>query len=111
MWRDDAYLVDMLSAARRAIRHLEDLDDESFLKDELRQDAVLRCLEIVGEAAGRISAELREERPDIAWREAVGMRNWLIHEYPQVDLTVVWRTVREDLPRLIADLEPLVPPE
>lgn len=111
MWRDDAYLLDMLLTARRALQHVDGMDEAAFLKDALRQDAVLRCLGIVGEAAGRVSAEFQAEHANIAWREMVALRNRLIHEYLQVNLTVVWRTVRDDLPRLIADLEPLAPPE
>ncbi len=68
-------------------------------------------MEIVGEAASRVGAETREAHPSFPWREIVGMRNRLVHAYFEIDLRLVWDTVRNDLPPLIARLEPLVPPE
>ena len=68
-------------------------------------------MEIIGEAASRLSAETRAAHPPIPWREIVGMRNRLVHAYFEIDLRLVWDTVRNDLPPLIARLEPLVPPE
>ena len=66
---------------------------------------------ILGEAATRISEIAREQLPAIPWDEIISMRNRLIHAYFDVNLDIVWRTVQEDLPGLIALLEPLVPPE
>jgi uncharacterized protein with HEPN domain len=111
MQRDDAYLLDMLIAARKAIAFLEDMTWEAFAASELHQSAVIRPLEIIGEAAGRMSPATREAHPEIPWTKMIGMRNRLIHEYFRVDLATVWDTVQDDLPPLIAMLEPLVPPE
>ncbi|MHA1568300.1 MAG: HepT-like ribonuclease domain-containing protein, partial [Alphaproteobacteria bacterium] len=62
-------------------------------------------LEIVGEAARRISAELRAQHPHLPWKSMMGMRNVMIHEYDGVDLGVVWETVKKDLPDLVAEME------
>jgi uncharacterized protein with HEPN domain len=111
MPRDDAYLLDILIAARKALKFLEGMTWEEFEQSELHQNAVVHLLEITGEAARLISQETRDAHPDIPWEQMIGIRNRLIHEYFRVDLTTVWDTVRNDLPRLIALVDPLVPPE
>ena len=112
MPRDDsAYLLDMLLAARDGLSFTEDLSYEDFLRDRRTQLSVLKAVEIVGEAAARLSEDARRAIPDIPWREIVGMRNRLVHGYFDIDFPRVWDTVRHDLPDLIARLEPLVPPE
>ena len=81
---------------------------EDFLKDSQCQDAVIRRLEIIGEAARRISPETRARLPQLPWEAMIGMRNILIHEYDDVDLMIVWDTVQKDLPRLVANLENVI---
>jgi len=71
----------------------------------------MRPLEIIGEAARRVSQETRDAHAEIPWEQMIGMRNRLIHEYFRVNLATVWETVQNDLPSLIALVEPLVPPE
>jgi uncharacterized protein with HEPN domain len=87
------------------------VDRDRFDSDGLLQDAVVRRLEIIGEAAGRVSPETVAAHPGIPWREIIGMRNRIVHEYFRIDLDVVWRVVQEDLQDLIDKLEPLVPGE
>jgi len=111
MQRDDAYLVDMLLAARRAIRFCEGITWEEFQKNDLHQYAVFKAIEILGEAARLVSDETRNTHPQIPWESIAGMRNRLIHEYFRIHLATVWQTVQEDIPPLVAQLEPLVPPE
>jgi len=112
MPRDDAaYLLDMLLAARDAIDFASGLTFEQFEQSRLHQNAILKSIEIIGEAAARITVEAKEAHPDIIWSEIVGMRNRLVHAYFDVNLTRVWDTVQQDLPRLITSIEPLVPPE
>jgi uncharacterized protein with HEPN domain len=111
MRRDESYLLDILTAARRAISHLDDVQSKTFEESDLLQDAVVRALEVVGEAAGHISAEYRESHPEIPWHKMIGMRNRLIHEYFRVNYAAVWDTVTNDLPDLVKTLEKLVPPE
>ena len=111
MQRDEAYLLDILIAARKALAFVEGMTWEAFSESELHQSAVIRPLEIIGEAAAHVSEPTRQEHPEIPWVQMVGMRHRLVHEYFRVDLDVVWETVQRDLPELIALLEPLVPSE
>jgi len=111
MPRDEAYLLDILIAARKALAFVEGMTRDAFMESELHQNAVIRPLEIIGEAAAHVSESTRQAHPEIPWVEMIGMRHRLIHEYFRVDLKVVWETVQRDLPRLIVLIEPLVPPE
>lgn len=80
-------------------------------KNTLFQDAIVRTIEIIGEAAAGVSEETKIAHAEIPWKEIVGMRNRLIHEYLDVDVQKVWQTVKEDIPKLIEKIQPLVPPE
>ncbi len=111
MRRDDAYLLDMLLAGRDALEFAAGLTFREFQRSRLHQTAVLKAIETVGEAASNVSQETRQAHPEIPWKEIVGMRNRLVHVYFDVSLHRVWETVRQDVPRLVALLEPLVPPE
>jgi len=111
MWRDDALLLDMLLAARDAREFVQGLDGPAFLASRLHQNAVVRSLEVIGEAAGKVSKGFRDGHPEVPWSDIVNMRNRLIHAYNEVRLDIVWNVVRNQLPELIAALEPLVPPE
>jgi uncharacterized protein with HEPN domain len=108
---DQAYLLDILLASMKAIEFVSNLTYQEFLDSELHQNAVIRPLEIIGEAARKISGETKSQYPQIPWGEMIGMRNRLIHEYLDVDLSTVWDTIQEDLPPLISIIESLVPPE
>jgi uncharacterized protein with HEPN domain len=107
--RDAALLLDMLPAARDAKSFIEGLDEKAFLASRLHQNAVIRSLEIVGEAAGKISAVTRASHPAIPWREITGMRHRLIHGYGNVRLDLVWLVLRDHLGPLIDTLDRLVP--
>lgn len=111
MQRDDASLLDILIAARAAVGFVEGITWEAFAQSELHQSAVMRPLEIIGEAARRVTQDTQVAHPEIPWNQMIGMRNRLIHEYLRVNLRTVWQTVQDDLPSLIALIEPLVPPE
>jgi uncharacterized protein with HEPN domain len=99
--RDADTLRDLIAAAGRALSYVEGMTNEQFAENDLVQDAVIRCLEIVGEAAGRLSERTRGRAADVPWSEVRGMRNRLIHGYDTVEVEVVWSTVRADLPRLM----------
>ena len=111
MWRDDAYLLDMLLAARRIQKYAHGYDFERFEDDEVLQDAIMRRIQIIGEAARKVSPEFKEAHPEILWTDIIGMRHRLIHEYFQIIPEKVWETVVEDIPTLVSQIEPLVPPE
>lgn len=109
--RDAALLLDMLLAARDALTFVEGLDEAAFAASRLHHYATIRSLEVIGEAAGKVSAATRGAHPEIAWREMMGMRHRLIHGYGEVRLDRVWAVVRDDLSPLVAVLEKLVPGE
>lgn len=111
MWRDLAWVLDMLQASRKTIEYARGLSEEQFQASGLYQDAILRQLTIVGEAAKRVSVEFRASHPEVPWRQISGFRDIVVHDYARVDLQEVWRIVQEDLPALVTLLEPLVPPE
>ena len=111
MWRDDAWLLDMLRATRKALGHARGLTEGEFMASALYQDAILRQLTILGEAAKRVSPEFRASHPEIPWKRVTGFRDVVVHDYFRVDLREVWRIVQTDLPPLLAMLETLVPPE
>lgn len=110
MLRDRAYLKDILDAARLARHYIKGKSWEDFQDDTQCQDAVVRRVEIIGEAARRLSPESLNTFPDLPWSDIVGMRNFVIHHYDAVDLGIVWDTVQEDFPRLITELENNMPP-
>jgi len=110
MSRDDTYLVDILESAKIAWDYVFDKTWDEFHADIQCQDAVVRRIEIIGEAARRLSQETRDKHPQIPWREMTSMRNLVIHEYDVVDINQVWDTVQKRLPPLIAELSKIVPP-
>lgn len=107
---DRTYLEHMLEAIARIRRYVGRTRRTGFLRNALLQDAVIRNIEIVGEAAGRVSAGFSARTPSIPWREIVGMRHRLIHGYLQVNLDTVWEVIERDLPALERDLRALVAP-
>lgn len=110
-WRDPALLLDMLLAAEDALSFVASMDEAAFLASNLHQSAVIRKLEVIGEAAGKVSKAFCESRPDIPWREMTGLRHRLIHGYDDIRLDIVWRVTTERLPDLVAALRPLIPPD
>ena len=108
MLRDREYLVDILEAARLAMEYTRGKTREAFLLDIQCQDAVIRRLEIIGEAARRISDETREAQAHLPWHKMIGMRNMMIHEYDDIDLPLVWETAQTSLPELVRLLEKLI---
>jgi uncharacterized protein with HEPN domain len=111
MSRDDTYLVDILESAKIALDYVFDKSWDEFYEDIQCQDAVVRRIEIIGEAARRVSQETRDKHPQIPWREMTSMRNLVIHEYDVVDINQVWDTAQNRLPPLIEELAKIVPPE
>src|SRR5215813_12937241 len=111
MQYDLDYLLDILQAAQLIQTFVRGVSKEGFVQDIMRQDAIIRRIEIIGEAVRRISPQFRANYPNVPWKDMVGMRSKLIHNYDEVDLNQVWKTVQEDIPPLIAQIEPLIPPD
>ena len=103
--RDPQRIADMLAHAREAVAMAADCSREDLDTDRMRQLALVRLVEIIGEAAARVSPEGQLQWPTIPWGPARGMRNRLIHGYDSVDLDVLWDTLQLDLPALIVQLD------
>jgi uncharacterized protein with HEPN domain len=103
--RDPVCVIDMLSAARGVVRSLQDVSLAKYQSDQDLRHAVERKIEIMGEAARRLSDGLREKHPEIPWRAIIGQRNVLIHGYDQVDDERVWRLAETHIASLIPMLE------
>jgi uncharacterized protein with HEPN domain len=97
-------VADMIDAAERAVRHLGGLDLAELEADELRSDAIVRALEVVGEACKHISSTVRNRFPAVPWQPIAGMRDRLIHGYDQVDWAIVWETVTRFVPAALPEL-------
>jgi uncharacterized protein with HEPN domain len=105
------FLADARDYARRGAGYVRDIDPAAFASDQMRKDAVFFCLVIVGEACGEAAKQLRELPAEIPWAEIKGMRNILVHEYWQIDETIIYNSARNEaelladtLDRLIKDL-------
>ena len=105
------YLRDILENAEKALKFIEGMTETEFHRDEKTIFAVVRALEVVGEATKKIPKRVREKYPQVAWREIGGMRDKLIHDYFGVNLGVIWKTVTEDIPKLIPLLKQVIAEE
>ena len=102
------FLRDMLDAAKEAVSFVQGKQRGDLDKDRKLVLAIVRLVEIIGEAAGHVSREFQEAHPEIPWPVIISMRNRLAHGYFEVDLDRVWDTVQDDLPPLIVQLEKIV---
>ena len=91
------YLDDILEAIHQIRTYLADQGEEAFTKDRKTQDAIIRNLEIIGEAAGKLPDQIQKGEPEIDWRKIKGLRNILIHEYFGINLPIVWDVVQNKL--------------
>ena len=98
MKSDSLYIEHIISSINKIQEYIIGLDLETFLADNKTQDAVVRQFEIIGEATKRISADFRDNHPDIPWLEMAGMRDVLIHDYIDVNFEIVWKTATENIP-------------
>ncbi len=94
------YLDDILESIKKIEHYIDGLTDMRFVDDSAIQDAVMRRLEIIGEAVKHLPNEMKTNYPDIPWKDIAGMRDILIHEYAGVQIERVWRTAKDDLPSL-----------
>jgi uncharacterized protein with HEPN domain len=110
MESDNAYLDDILDAAKQVSIYIADMDREAFLADRKTQDAVVRQIEIMGEAATRISDTLKASHPGVDWRGLSRLRNFYIHVYRLVNYRNVWQTCRNTIPQIKRDVERIIAP-
>ena len=100
-------LDDMWEAIERVERYTKGIAHETFVRDEKTADAVVRNLEVIGEAANRLPEEFKGQHPGVAWPQIVGLRHRIVHDYFGIDLALVWQIVQRDLPAFKAQLRQL----
>jgi uncharacterized protein with HEPN domain len=100
MLRDKSSLIDIINACDSLGIYIKDKTLDQFRSNEMLQDAVIRKIEIIGEASNRVSDDLKNRFPNLPWDKMKGMRNILIHMYDELDLEIVWDTVNRDIPSL-----------
>ena len=99
--KDDLiYIEHILNSIERIELYISDIEENTFLGDYILQDAVVRQLEIIGEATERISMDFRLNHHEVPWADMAGMRDVLIHDYIDVDFEIVWKTVIKSIPEL-----------
>ena len=103
--RDLGYLADIRKYAARAMSHVAGLTAEQFISNEAMIDAVILCLIVIGEAAGRLSAGALAELPQLDWSGMSGMRHRLVHDYGRVRHDIVWDVVQTKLPTVVEQLD------
>ncbi|MFC1961156.1 DUF86 domain-containing protein [Chloroflexota bacterium] len=108
---DDALLLDVLLGARQIRKYVSGLTEQEFYTNDLVQDAMIRQIQVIGDAVRLMREEAKTRYPTIEWHQIAGMRNRVVHEYFNMRLAIVWKVTQEDIPPLINQLECIVPPE
>lgn len=108
--RDPTYVWDMLNAAQGVVTSLQGTTYEQYVENEDLRLATERRIEIIGEAARRVSTSFKEAHPEVPWRLIVDQRNVLIHAYDEIEQERIWRLVAQEIPLLIEQLTRLLPP-
>lgn len=106
--KDDRLYLGHIREAIQDIQRYATIGRESFMTDRMRQDAIIRKLEVIGEAVKHLSDGTKQRRPEISWRRVAGMRDRLTHDYFGVDLSLVWVVVEQELPNLQSAVEELL---
>lgn len=108
MNKDRIKVSHILDAGREATSFIESISFDEFCADRMRVLAVLKCLEIMGEAASKVSFEFQEHNPDFPWKQLASMRNRLIHGYFEINLEIVWNTLKIDIPITLVKAEKIL---
>ncbi|MFQ5905937.1 MAG: DUF86 domain-containing protein, partial [bacterium] len=109
--RDQDYLGDIREAIQRIAAYTVGLTYEQFMKDNKTQDAVIRNLEVIGEATKNLSSHLRKTYPQIPWKDLAGMRDKMIHHYFGINYEIVWTIAKGELPGLLPKIEDILTKE
>jgi uncharacterized protein with HEPN domain len=102
------FFEDILEATNSIKEYTHDMGYEKFIQDKKTRDAVVRNLEIIGEAAKNIPVDIKEKYPEVNWKEMAGMRDKLIHEYFGVSNVIVWETIKNDIPLFESQIEKII---
>ena len=102
------YLIDVKTSCTRIIRYTKNKSKTQFVNNQILIDAVARNIEIIGEAGSKIPSKIRKDLPQISWKQLVGMRNKLIHEYFDLNIDVLWSTIIDDVPVLKRQLSKVI---
>ncbi len=105
---DTVYLRHIIDSCERIEHYMEGIPKDKFFETELLQDAVIRQLEIIGEAACNLSDDLRLSNPQVPWRQMVGLRNRVIHAYFEVNPQIIWEITKGDLPALKQEIKQIL---
>jgi uncharacterized protein with HEPN domain len=102
------YLDDIINSCNKIVRYTKKLDYDSFIKNELVYDAVIRNLQVIGEAVKKIPSEIRDQYPQIEWRKIAGLRDILVHVYFSLEDETIWDVIQTKIPSLQAVIEQIV---
>lgn len=102
------YLEDIISSIKKIEKYINDISFEEFYDNEMIVDAVVRNLEIIGEAARYLEDDFKETNSHIPWRNMIGLRNIMIHEYFGIDLNIIWKIVTDDIPKTKPEILKLI---
>lgn len=105
------YLEDMYDSMLRIQEYVENLSFDDFRENRLVTDAVIRNLEIIGEASKNVPASIKSKYPELPWKQMYGLRNFVVHEYFGIDFENIWKIISDDLPQNTKDLEALLQAE
>jgi uncharacterized protein with HEPN domain len=108
---DDSYLLDIVVAAREVRQLRMRTDQRTFQENRFHQLAFMKLLQDIGKAASRLSPAARTAFPDVPWREIIGLRHHLVHDYAGIDLNRIWLTIQQDVEPLLEALEPAIRPD
>lgn len=104
---DNILLYDILECCLRIASYIDGISKDQFEQNFLLQDALIRKIEVIGEAAKGLSEYIRAANPDVPWRKMMGIRDRIVHQYFKVDLDVIWQTVTNDIPALESKITPI----
>lgn len=105
------YLEDMRESMHRILEYTDGLSYEEFKASNLKTDAVIRNLEIIGEASKNVPDRIKQKYPEIPWKQMYGLRNFVVHEYFGIDHENIWKIISDNLPKNIQDLEAIIEKE
>ena len=107
--RDRECLIDIYNCGHKVIRFTNDITKDDLKTDEKTLDAILYNIQIIGEAAKKLSLNFRSANSHIPWKDITGMRDKIVHDYKKINLDIVWNVVKQGIPKLLKEIEELLP--